>query len=402
MTLTLPIPGGSAGTWGTTLNSALTDLDGRTVGTKKATHCFGSANGSFDFDSAVDWLQRALVVLPVTTTRWRLVVASANAFTGTAANRPTSVASVYVGDPDFPAGGRWAGNCTGSMVAAITSALSVPGSGADATTGWVTDPAAQFAAHRPKVVSMAMSISAGTDDFITSDINAWTAAGSNSYVGTADASAVLAASAIWIHDVRLEYETQVDPSTPVVLVVGASAESGYNPDTPQDPSESWPYQLGLRSGCLVIGCGLGGTGMSAFNSTSNRSLARLDLASTVPDIAVIGTAASNDINAGETLSTLKDMYANIRSALTTLGIPRFYALTVPPRSSLDSGKKTVKNNLNAWLRTLPLGMAGLLDADLLLRDPTSTEAMLAELVCSDSLHPSLAAHQLMGDRFRIA
>lgn len=373
--------------------------------TREGMHTIGSPNRLVAHGGGLEWLQRTLVVMPATTSRWRLAVANRNAQTGAAPGQGGTLASVYIGEPEYPAGGRWAGACTAALDAAITEPLTVPTDGSDARSEWVTDPALQFQAGAPTALSIAATTNVEGTGVIASDCVAFCGLGVNNQVGAA-ATPGVAADFIW--DVRIEYETVVPGGTPLVVVVGASGESGYNPDTGALPAESWPHVAARLGAFLVINGGVGSSVTSDWTSSSGRPYERLALSSDVPDVAVIGMLSSNDIGAmaggdaataGQIATHLALMKANFETIVDNLradGADAVYAATIPPRGYSAAGSfENLRGQFNAWLRTLPLGLAGLLDFERALRDVTATSDLDPLLRSSDNIHPNLGGAQII-------
>ena len=157
---------------------------------------------------------------------------------------------------------------------------------------------------------------------------------------------------------------------------------------------------------------IGQATLSTFASTASRPYTRADLATTVPDYGVVGLIPSNDIAgtaesaSGGTvttnLGTMKTAYATVLAQLAALGITRVYGCTVAPRTfAINGARESQRLQFNAWLRGLPLGLAGLIDADLILRDPQVPSRIAAELVATDNVHPLAAGHQRLAQSIRI-
>jgi lysophospholipase L1-like esterase len=381
--------------------------------TQRATLTVGSPNGLFSLSTGTDYLQRVILTLPANTTRWRLIVANQNAQTGSVPGTSATISKVSVGTPAYSGTSRWNGNTTGALTPALTTALTVPASGADATSDWVTATNAQFTSHTPLVLSMGMTVNAGGTGVIQADNQAYGSVGASSQVGAAAPTGM--AMAPWVFDTRIQYEVSASPSYLVGFVVGASGESGYTPngDTSTNPTpgtlpqEAWPEVMGLRNNNLVINGGLGGSSTNDWVNATKRPYSRFDLTTTVPNYAIIGMLASNDISGvsptadaatvASALNTIETNMTTISNNLRAAGIKRVFYTTIAPRGwATGSSQETLRQQLNAWIRSIPGGIENEFDFDNALASPTNPTVINPLYLSNDGVHPLRGGQAIMG------
>jgi hypothetical protein len=374
--------------------------------TKRATQNTGSPNSTFSSGGGFTYMQRVIIMLPVTTKQWRLKIANKDAQAGTTPGNFGTLDSVWVGAPAYATNSRWIGNCTAALTQVVSASTTIAANGADATTSWVTAGGGQFVAHQPLVISMAMTLSSGGSGIIQNDTLGFTGVGSNASVGTATAPL---SQGPFVLDVRIEYDADVDITTPVGFIVTAS-DGSFNPDNALLPCEAWPGVMALRSNHLIINGALGGSATPNWTSAAGRPYTRFDLTTNVPDYAIIGLGViSNSIGGmtgGDTatggqittaLTAIQTDVSSIMTSLRSLGINRIYLPTVPPRNFSSGGSfENLRGQLNAWLRSLPLGAEGIREFERNLRNPTTLYQLDPLFAASDGVHLNRGGEQEAG------
>jgi lysophospholipase L1-like esterase len=358
---------------------------------------YGAAAGNYS-PATVDILQRTLIKLPATTTRWRLRVRNYPFAAGPPITGAVTFSNVYAGTPQFPsAGGAWAGTFT-SAPTSVLSGFSTPTDGAETISAWVTAAGSQFQAGTIYGLSWGLT-GAGGQAFSQDYGNclAWNGTGSSAAAGNAATPGTSALGPLALLDVRIEAEA-VTP-TPVGLFIGDSITWGANPTGSGATSFAFPYQAfpvaaGLQQGFLAINLGVPGLFTTNALTFSSYIYRRADLVTTVPDFAVV-MFGTNDIANGVSLATWEQNMATIIAAIRKIGISRVYAATVTPRSYTAGSQETERTGMNAFLRTLPNGIDGLFDFDkatALQATPNNPDADLIPSSPSLNPHPSLAGY----------
>lgn len=390
---------------GTTGSTVVVGNDPRlvTLSTKKATATFGSpnsgpSNGTPLATGAISINSRALQMLSRQPVRYRFRISNASAQNGTNPGTPIQIDSLWIGRPaytDSSHNNKWLGDMTATPTQVYTGGGALPTSGTtDLATPWITN-AGEIAARTPFVLSVGLTVSAGGSGIMMSDVYGGMQYGpsSSNQAGVAVPGGGYNYAGFPL-DIRMEYEVEAPGAELVALVIGASGESGYSgtgdlssaPRALNDPVDAWPSVWASRQGYHVINGGLFGSATTDWLVGSGRPYTRFDLATTVPDIAIIGSMVSNDINLGTSVSSIINNYYTIIGNLRTLGITRIFGVTIPPRG-LSGSNETNRNTFNAFLRAIPSGLEDVFDIDLALRNPAATNALMPELVSADGVHP---------------
>jgi lysophospholipase L1-like esterase len=337
-----------------------------------------------------DWAERFPMRFPVTTTQWRLRVANKSLADGTVFTTPWTVGNIYFGAPAAINNGR----PTGAWNAAPTLAAaggSVPTDGTDWVSAWVTDPALQFQADTLAMIGRTLSSTGGgTGQALTSTKPCFrnSTAGAAATVAATGSPTNYAANTT-VLDTRIEYK--FDGSNPVGLYVGDSLTEGANPGEDGGAQhlaihESWPGVVGQRLKIPWINAGIYGSKEDSFASASAWGFSRLDLATTVPDFAVI-SLGSNSAAASVSATTIQAGIANAIGVCRAAGIKRIFLATVIPRSfTAASAPEVSRLAVNAWAGALPGWVTGCFDFDAAVRDPANRLAIFADYVATDNVH----------------
>ena len=305
-------------------------------GTKRVTTALTAPNAT-TAAAAVDRTQRTMWMVPVATTRWRLRFANRNLLNNTALTTPCTITGLWAGNPLLQTSGttttRWNGDFSAAPTQVVTGSLSVPVDGTDAVTAWVTDPAQQFTPHTAKLLSWGItSLNSGTGIasgnsyqgvYLTGAANA----GNTTIAGTMNAQAIYL-------DVRVEYE--FEGTNPIVMHVTDSLGVGYgdgtqgysSPGIASLPYEAPPVAAGLMGNYCVVNLGVGSATTGTFISPTAYGWTRADMATTVPDAAVV-QLGTNSLGAAYSTNAinLNTHFETIRA----LGIKKIYIVTLTPR-----------------------------------------------------------------------
>jgi lysophospholipase L1-like esterase len=173
---------------------------------------------------------------------------------------------------------------------------------------------------------------------------------------------------VW-YDIRLEYEYVPDNSALanlVGLVVGDSIAGGYQnvggDGGAYSAYEAWPGVAGLRMGHPIMGAAMAGAISSSFATITNFSWTRLNLATTIPDYAIIALGV-NDATSKTVLATYEDNITKlIEKLVNEKGIPSIYLATICP-SELVAENEALRVSYNKFLRSLPAGAQGVVELD---------------------------------------
>ncbi|GAC1522465.1 MAG: hypothetical protein NVS3B1_07870 [Marmoricola sp.] len=318
--------------------------------TKRVTYPIGSNGVSpsivLNGSAPAPFNQRQLILSPATTTRWRLrvqnVSVSADGFGGAPYPGAIPVTGMWIGRPNFApgAGDRWDGSFRSNPPVQAVAAFTMPADGSEYISPWVTNPTMQLTRNR--LHGLSYGATAPTNQSLADD-----GGGGLLWWGTgADAQAPLQSvpvapnfsPALVLFDMRIEFEFTDSLGQQIGLFIGDSITWGFGSDNAAGFAyrhESFPGQAGIRNGFVPINAGIGGAGSADWNSlATNRRFTRLDLATTVPDFAVI-SLGTNDLvgcapgQANTTKANLKQLIDNLRQQI---GIDKIYVCTQIPRN----------------------------------------------------------------------
>lgn len=333
-----------------------------TVTKRVCTPLMGSGFQESSAGSVQDALLRTLMVLPVTTTQWRLRIRNF-ATSNTEANGVgvITIPSVYVGAPNMSdGGGRWTGKFAAAPSLALASFAS-DAAFADVASPWVTSGALQFTAGRLQALSIPFQGS-GTNRVYYDATGSlyWQGTGTPStQAGVAAPSGIGSPSNLMALDLRLEYEFTTPVAAPVrvLLALGDSITMGKEGgDGGCYPFETWPAATALRQRACWVNLGVDGAKAQDFAASSSAwKWTRCDIATTLPDTAYIALG-SNDLAASTSSATLQGYISTIIANLQALGINDIALCTVIPRNfgATIEAQRVIFNN---WLRGLTGGVA---------------------------------------------
>ena len=314
--------------------------------------------------------QRTLIDIPAPTSRWRLRVYN-NHLRFSVANRPgVTLTGAWIGKP-ATSNGVPAGGFQAAPVQALTEWT--PTGTLDWVSDWVTAPAAQLDG------TMLLSLGwTGDGSAIQQTMGLfWTAPDAG--LASQQAATGLTATTTGLLDVVVEYEHGT--GTESVLWIGDSQSQGSGVG---DHRLSHPHLYGRAHRVPVISGGYSGSGVLNYSSTAYRSWGHLGAVAPTTLVIELGT---NDL-AAQTLATIQAGILTIaENARTLYPIRRVWVMTIPPRgATAGSTIETRRAEVNAWLRSNPVGIDAVIDADRILRDPANPLRLAPEYEQADRLH----------------
>ncbi|MEV0719204.1 SGNH/GDSL hydrolase family protein [Asanoa sp. NPDC050611] len=208
---------------------------------------------------------------------------------------------------------------------------------------------------------------------------------------------------------RLQWNflSEIDASarrhTGTVVAFGDSITEGLR--STANTNRRWPDVLAARLAALppsrqlgVANVGISGNRVWVGGGATNPSaMARMDqdvlVRAGVTDVIVL--LGINDISGG---ATAADVIAALRQVVVrahTQGV-RIYLGTLTPFGNAPDVREEQRLAVNEWIRTTDES-DGVVDFDAAVRDPANPHRMLAAYDSGDSLHPSDAGYQAMGE-----
>lgn len=357
--------------------------------TKRATLPFSFAGLTQTTAGQVqDWLQRQLFMLPMSTTRWRVKVRNYSPRNELPGVDAITGQGVYFGQPSFPSG-RWLGALAAPPTLALAGTFSVLAS-ADYVSPWCSDPAMQFQARKPSVLSIGFLGDGANRFWYDNDVSSGSSGAVYTSGAGASAQSLLAAQPTTSApikqstlDIRLEYEfaTPAVGGTPVYLVIADSIGQGFNDATANGgggslPYENWPGAAALLSGAPYVNLAVASSNASDWADLTKWKYARADLVTTIPDAAIVAPGI-NDIGGSASAASVQASLGAIYSTLRSIGINEVYGATILPDNLLGAfpAKEAVRLAVNTWIRQLNGGLSGCKDFDHQLRVPSAQDAI---------------------------
>ena len=372
--------------------------------TRRVTLPIGSDGVNNNTAANKEYNGRALVLLPVTTSRWRMRVRNASALSGSAFAGAWSVTGVWIGTPLYTSTDPQWGRVFASAPSQAVQAFTTPADGSEYVSEWVTDPALQFPAGIPKGVSYGMAQAASGVFVYSTQGWSWGGAGAAAAAANATPGGVGLNNFV-VLDWRIEYEFVGD--APVGVFIGDSITAGWTSDTSTpaskiisgfDPHHSWVGSAGVRDGFAWHNMGVGSTTGAQWSSGTGWRWDRVDFATSVPDFAVI-SLGTNDIAAGTAVATIQGYIQAMVAAMRARGINEVYLGTIIPRNwptPANDAQQTAQDTLNAWMRNMPGGVAGVFDFEKAVQVQSAPRTMDAAFVGSLGYpHPNRAGYQKM-------
>lgn len=344
-----------------------------------------------------DWSQRLLMALPVATTRWRIRARNFSAYheglgNPAAGAGTVTVAGVWKGAPSF-SGTRWAGVFAAAPSQVLTSFALAAAGASDTASPWVTDPAHQFAAGEVAGLSVGLTADGSNTFFYDNSAAVLYRSGAGTAAAAGDAAFTVDSVNLGTLDLRLEYEAAVPSSTKVTLVCADSiAQGSSGGDDGAYPHESWPGAYALRSGEPVVNLGAAATLLSQWAAGPGWKIGRADLATTVPDRAIIALG-TNDLSGGSLVNFTSQLTTLIAYLRDVVGIKDVRVATIIPYVG-GLGNETNRGLFNGLLRSMPRGVTRVIDFDAVIRVPAAPTTADPTFLTTYP-HPLRAGHQRM-------
>lgn len=380
---------GSDGIWGSPVNVIPTDVatlgaDGtvggpsgsplasdvlQTTRTIRGSLVVGS-DTSESVSGFTDWTQRILGMLPSAPVRFRFRVANNCVVLGpqTAA---VTIAGIYIGQPKPVTGARWNGTFAKAPTEVVAGGTTPTTGNQEYVTPWIQNDGL-ISAGQPFGLSMGFTATAGTVCCLsaTGDPLCWSGTGASLQAGSSSAPTIGTAAIERLLDVRLEYEFETTPEQgkKFIAVLGDSISYGWNTSDGGAGStwESWPGQAMLRTGHHFANLSVGGMTAAqpaeTFLPGASWLWERIDLATTVPDVAII-SLGTNDLDGGAaTAAQTEAALATLIETFQSMGVGEIYLGTLIPRMYTGAVEAN-RLSLNHWIRLMPQNVAGVFDFD---------------------------------------
>ena len=257
--------------------------------------------------------------------RWRLHISTAYTLGGT----PGSESTLWLAR----VGDHTGGAIMDQVVELMSGSAKVP-AGGEWVSSWQT--------HRldtESIIDVSFTASGSTRNFLAP---AWKLDGA-SWVQTNRAP-------LWVW---IEAETYAE--TPTVALIGDSTGAGHGSITPVWDSAA--AIAGRKQEFLPVLFASSGDTLSGNVSIDDPNFARWSDYGTYDSVVI--QAGSNDINSGKTLAEVQASFTSVAAAAKELGA-KVYGATIKPRYPTDPNTE-VREAYNDWLKTLPAGIAGILD-----------------------------------------
>lgn len=208
-------------------------------------------------------------------------------------------------------------------------------------------------------------------------------------------------------DVRLEV---VMAMMPVAVAIGDSILAGSTADfAGAGPAHNAFGQAGIRNGFAAQNMGVGGSvaqGWAGADPLTDWRYQRFDWRTSPPDVVLL-QHGYNDINTGALTDIQLEGYQQtlIDNVRKLAPLAKIYLKTLIPGSFASaSAKETYRQSYNAWARSLPYGISGVIDWDDAM-NPAGLCALVGGNVVGNTLymtngnpHPKRAAQSVLAQR----
>jgi len=191
----------------------------------------------------------------------------------------------------------------------------------------------------------------------------------------------------------MEYE--YDDITPHVLFIGDSLTWGTGSTWPGP--DGYAVQAAARTGVACTNAAFHGSSIQNGWLPAQVKWGQIR-AITRPQMIDLGLG-SNDLNNGRTLAQLQADYGTLLARLRAEhpGVP-IMCRTIMPRG-FDEAKEGARLAFNAWIKTRPFGIAGVIDITGPVTNPASPTALLAAFAHADNVHLNTEGYRVTAERF---
>lgn len=341
-------------------------------------------------DAPLDAVQRLPFTLAADATSFRVHVRNWNYLTDQPVQGALEITGLWMGpqgdDPDSSAyAGKPAYVAEGGTIT----------DGAVYTSPWISASDVPLDAETPMLLSVGLRADAGIPLAVTGGVSWLDLLGASKLGGSEDALGTWNPTAslldIWI-------EHTVAPETPVLFSIGHSLNAPGNVDPVASPHEgevtSWPQQWARAVGGVASTLAVSGAWTTSFGPESPKWMT---YGEADPDYVSIWSSSS-DLASGRPLADVQaSMQVIVERARKLWPDARIIGFTEPPRSN-SAEVDVSRTAYNTWIRTKPLGLDAVVDADAALTDPAHPLALEAGMT-ADGTHFNAAGHELMASLF---
>lgn len=341
-------------------------------------------------DAPLDAVQRLPFTLAADATSFRIHVRNWNYLSDEPVRGALEITGVWMGrqgdDPDSSA--------YAEKPAYVAEGGTIT-DGATYTSPWISASEVPLDAETPMLLSVGLRADTGIPLAVTGGVSWLDLLGASKLGGAEDALGTWNPSAslldIWI-------EHTVAPETPVLFSIGHSLNAPGNVDPVASPHEgeitSWPQQWARAVGGVASTLAVSGAWTTSFGPQSPKwmTYGKAD-----PDFVSIWSSSS-DLASGRSLVDVQaSMQVLVDRARKLWPEARIIGFTEPPRSN-SADVDVSRTAYNEWMRTKPLGIDAVVDADAAVTDPANPLALEAGMT-ADGTHFNAAGHELMAKLF---
>lgn len=340
---------------------------------------------------------RVPITSPVSTVKWRLHFRNYSPGTAASFTGSVNITGMWLGTASAinNSGNGNTGSLDGKVVAGtqvqVLPAFTLTDS-VEYVSPWLTDPAMQIVADRRHHLSYGFVSSASAIGYHNGPTAFSTFGAGTSTLAADPAQALGITMGYNAFDAWIEYDFVGNQPTCIVtgdsLSMSSTFTQAVNAAFGTMPDRTWPAIFSELTGIPVLNASYGGHVQSSFTIAAGPEYTKYGTLGTtlVPDIA-INAAGSNDIAAGNSASLVAQRSQAVATVLRGFGAKRVYGITISPRGDFDAAKNLVRNAYNdAFARATPDQFAGVIDFDLITRNPTSIDTYDATLPDGDGVH----------------
>lgn len=343
----------------------------------------GGSGGQSPANNVGQLLCRTPARFAQTAKRYRIKVSQRSLLDDSTVANAVPLDGLWFGEAAFDS----TGNLTSGFTAAPTQvlgAVTVPSDGSQFVSSWISDSSVPIAGR-----TYLLSYSANYPSGNIVRGSGWTFYNTGNATAAAGQAALAPANALdaTVLDIEIEYEATTNRS--VVMFLGDSLTDGWK--SGYGVATSYPTIYGQITGSLPIVNAYAGALSSQFTTASHTKYTRY--AGLSVDAVHIGLG-TNDLSQSGTVASVQANLASI------IGIVRsiwgrdvlIYANTIQPFGGSGTNE-TNRTTYNTWLRSMPYGIAGIIDFDRVVRNPASTASLDVDYNQGDNIHLKAAGHR---------
>ncbi len=351
-----------------------------------------------DLAAATEHGIRIPVKLFAPTLRWRLKLRNYNMIA--AAYNPLTCKGIIRGV--HSSGGNFAGGAASTIV---PGDVTIPGNGNYYYSPWITDPALQFDKGVEYLIGIGFTLASQAMKTTIGQCWRWTTAAAAlnpaTTGGTVPAGIPL--------DFQIEYEVATDTHDSAWLVIADSILEGVTGPqgtavsnvVPQPIHTCPPQRWAEANNILVQNIAMAGITAAVFGqpATYPEFWTRQDMVQSQLD-GILISLGSNDASSSRTLAQFQaDMTAIVQKVRALAGYEApLYLGTVMPRNALTTAQNNLRIAYNDWIKTLPLGAAGFVDFDQVMRSGGTSTTALQPAYTNDNIHPSYEGQAVLAQK----